>query len=74
MRLEEELSFQFPDVSSKSAKDRRMMEVMNEEKKDYSDFFAIVDKKLAQNRKATIKTQVFADDKNYRDWDSEERK
>lgn len=74
MRLEEELSFQFPDVSSKGAKDRRMMEVMNEEKKDYSDFFAIVDKKLAQNRKATIKSEVFADDRNYRDWDSEERK
>ena len=52
--------------------DRRSLDILlnekNENKKDYNSFYNSVNKMLLERRHATIKSQTFSDDKNYREW------
>ena len=72
-QLEEDLSQKLELDVSKGVKNRRQLDLSNlaeESKKDYSDFYAAVDKKLLENRASKIKSQVFSDDMAHRKWES----
>jgi len=72
-QLEEDLSQKLELDVSKGVKNRRQLDLSNlaeESKKDYSDFYALVDKKLLERRRDTIKSQVFSDDLKRREWEN----
>ena len=61
LKFENELSERLDDAFSEEETDRRLVEKLRaEEKKDFSAFFANVDRKLLENRKQKIKSEVFA--------------
>lgn len=68
-KIEKELEQEL--ASGRRVKGRRQLDIgsfAGETKKDYSDFFNAVDKKLLENRKAKLKSQVFSDDAKRREW------
>jgi hypothetical protein len=76
-RIKQELSRRFGGDISKGVKDRRKLDpgdiLAEENKKDYSDFYAYVNKQLFERRRETIKSQVFSDDMKRRTWEESNR-
>ncbi len=71
--LEEEMLREFEDGTiTPGFEDRRSLDILldekNENNKDYSSFYNSVNKKLLERRHATIKSQTFSNDKDYREW------
>ena len=75
-KFAEEIRRKFGLDISKGVKDRRQLDLddamvaEDSSKKDYSDFYALVDKKLLERRRDTIKSQVFSDDLKRREWEN----
>ena len=63
-KLEEEISKKLAGVSSEE-KERHLFHIIKseeEKKKDYSEFYRAIEKKLIENRRAKVKSEVFAED------------
>jgi hypothetical protein len=67
-KLKKELSHKLAGVSSEEMERHLFHTLQSEEekKKDYSEFYQVVNKKLIENRRAKIKSRVFDEDMQLR--------